>query len=201
MKKSIFIIFACFLTGCSLFPEGKEPPPLYTLKNTSVIPASPLHASLAIELPRSEPSLDTYRIGVTLLPYSREYIENGQWPEYLPKTLLEYFMETFTERWGGTSINRAEDGLQTSYTLYSHIHDFSLYPSENGCTDIRLKISFRLVDFQTRRSIAGRIFSKTVRVPIYTMEGITAAFNQGLHELTGETTGWIEEVVRKEKHL
>lgn len=200
MKKGIFIIVACFLTGCSILPEGNEPLPLYTLKNEDSTPASSLPASLAIELPKSEPSLDTHRIAVTFLPYSRDYLANGQWSDNLPNTLFEYFVENFSERWGGAVINRAEEGLQTSYTLYSNVHDFSLYLFPNGCADVRLKINFRVIDFHNRRPIAGRTFSKKIQVNAYTMHGIMTAFNQGMGELLKETMLWIEDVVRNDKH-
>lgn len=195
MKKSLFIILGCFLTGCTLFPEGEAPLPLYTLKSKSLSQTSVLTAPLAIDLPGCEASLNTQRIAITLLPYQRDYMANGQWPDRLPKVIQEVFLDSFSARWGGVHVNRNEAGLQTNYILSSEIQDFSVYHLEKGCPEVHLKIMMKVVDFKNRQPLAAQVFTEKVPVTSVTMNSIVSAFNEGLQKLLSKTIPWIETAV------
>lgn len=101
MKKEILVGLSCLLSGCSLFPPVKEAPPLYILKGAAIEPSSRLTCPITIHTPTSEASLDTSRIAMTMLPYHRDYIENGEWPDYLPKIVQEVLIGSLGEKWGG----------------------------------------------------------------------------------------------------
>ncbi len=195
MKKSILIILSCLMTGCTLFPEGEAPPPLYTLRSEPFQSTSSLTTPLAIDLPNCEASLNTQRIALTLLPYQRDYMANGQWPDRLPKVVQEVFLDSFSARWGGVHVNRNEAGLKTTYVLSSEIQDFSVYHLEKGRPEVRLKIMMKLVDFQNRRPLAAHVFSEKIYATSSTMTGIVSAFNEGLHRLLRKVIPWIETAV------
>lgn len=199
MKKGIFILLAGFLSGCSLFPEGEPPLPLYTLKSAPLKQTHALKAPLAIDGPVSEISLDTQRIAITPSPYQRDYLADGQWPDRLPKVFEEILVENLSERWGGVHVNRNSAGLQTTYVLFSEIQDFSLYSMETGRPEVRLKVMFKVIDFQNRHAIAARTFSECVPVACLSMNTIVGAFNQGLHALLKKAVPWMESVFSKEK--
>lgn len=197
MKKSILIILSCFITGCTLFPEGETPPPLYTLRSEPFKQTSALTVPLAVDLPTSEASLNTQRIAITLLPYQRDYMANGQWPEPLPKIIQEVFLESFSTRWGGVHVNRNEANFQTTYLLFSEIQDFSVYHLEKGCPEVRLKIMMKIVDFQNRQPLAAHVFAEKTPATSSTMNGIVSAFNEGLHRLLRKAIPWIETAVSR----
>jgi len=199
MKKRLFVGFCCFLTGCTLFPKGKEPLPLYTLRSIPPRSSYVLKAPLAIDIPMSEPSLDTSRIAITFGPHQRDYLAEGEWPDRLPKVIQEVFLENLSERWGGKHVNRSSVGLQTTYVLLSEIQDFSLYYLETGCPEIRLKLQLRLVDFQNRRVIAAQTFYEQIPLQSYRMTDIVVSFNQALTVLLEKASTWMEGVFSKKK--
>ena len=199
MKKGIVLVLGCFLTGCSLLFDGGEPLPLYTLKSLPLKSTYKFGAPLAIDLPLSESSLNTARIAVTPSLYQRDYLADGEWPDRLPKVVQEVLLESLSERWGGEHVNRNSAGLQTAYVLFSEIQDFSLYYLETGCAEVRLKIMFKLVDFQNRRVLAAHTFFERVSVASFTMTGIVGAFNQALQTLLEKAVPWMESGISKER--
>lgn len=199
MKKGIVILLGGFLAGCSFFPEGEPPLPLYTLKSEPLKQTQALKASLAIDDPISEISLNTQRIAITPSLYQRDYLADGQWPDRLPKVFEEILVESLSERWGGTHVSRNGAGLQTTYVLFSEIQDFSLYQLEAGNLEVRLKIMFKIIDFQNRKALAAHTFFEQVPVSCLSMNTIVSAFNQGLHTLLKKAIPWMESTFSKEK--
>lgn len=200
MKKLTLFIAMCLLSGCALFGE-EEALPLYTLTTERIEPGSALSESLAIDVPLSEASLDTPRIALTPSPYQRDYLANGQWPERLPKTLQEVFLESFSQRWGGIHVNRVSSGLQTTYILQSEIQDFSVHDLYGNTPNVRLKIVFKIIDLQNRNVLAAQQFCETSPIPSTTMKGIVEAFNRGLHCLLEKAIPWMEAVFLKKSRL
>jgi cholesterol transport system auxiliary component len=200
MKKGIFILLGVLVTGCSLFPEGEPPLPLYVLKSGPITPTQALKEPLAVDDPVSEVSLNTHRIAITPSPYQRDYLADGQWPDRLPTVFEEILIESLSERWGGTYVNRNSAALKTTYVLFSEIQDFSLYPMEGGSSEVRLRVMFKVIDFQNRQAIAARTFSEKVPVSCLSMHTIVEAFNQGLQTLLKKAMPWMESVFLPSAH-
>lgn len=195
MKKRLSFSLLLFLTGCSLFPDEKEPLPLYILESGVIKPSSVLKAPLLIECPRSEASLDTHRIAVTLPHHRRDYMANAQWPETLPKIVHQSLMEGFSTRWGEAFINCTGEGLGNAYGLYATIQDFSIFPKQDDSADIYIKISFKLIDLHKRRPLAGRTFLEKVSLKAPTVHNTIEGFNKGFHDLLYKVILWIEDII------
>lgn len=200
MKKLSFLVFCCLLSACSVL-EKTEPLPLYTLKSEAFQRSNVLAVPLAIDLPLSEASLNTARIAITPSPYQRDYLANGEWPAPLPNVLQEVLLQSLSERWGGTYVNRMSVGLKTNYLLQTEIQDFSVYYLDRNMPEIHLKIGFKLVNFRERRVVAAQTFCEITRAPSGTMQGLTCTFNQGLHCLLKKAVAWMEDVFLKESLL
>lgn len=200
MKKVILLIFTGILCGCSLLGE-KELLPLYTLKSGDFEPTTVLSFPLAVDMPLSEVSLNTPRIALTPSPYQRDYLADGQWPDRLPKIFQEVLLDSLTQRWGGTYVNRVSAGMQAKYILYSEIQDFSVYYLDKDHPEIRQKILFKLINLRDRHILSSRTFSHTIPVSSVTMKEIVEAFNKGLYCLLEEAVSWMEDVLLKESAL
>jgi cholesterol transport system auxiliary component len=199
-KKSPLLLLSCFLSACTLFPEGQEPLPLYTLKSEVYKTSGALKKPLAIDYPISEASLDTGRIAITPSLYQRDYLADGQWPDRLPKVVHNVLVESLSERWGGVYVNRSGMGLQTHYVLTTEIQDFSVQNLEVGYPEVHLKILFKLVDFRNHQALAAKIFTEKTPVRLLSADGIVIAFNHGLHCLLLKAMPWMEEVFSKDDH-
>ncbi len=197
MKKVSLYLLATVLTGCSLL-EQSDPLPLYTLKSETFEQTNSLSVSLGIDVPLSEASLDTSRIALTPAPFRRDYLADGMWPDRLTKIFHETLLESLTERWGGTYVNRFTAGVQTKYLLQSDIQDFSVYNLEGNAPEIRLKIVFKLIDLRERHVLAAHTFSEITPASSPTMNGIVGAFNHGVHCLLGKAVLWMEDVFLKD---
>lgn len=200
IKKVSLLICASVLSGCSLLSQD-EPLPLYTLKSGTVEPAHVLTDSLAVDMPLSEPSLDTPRIALTPSPYEREYLANGQWPDRLPKVMQEVLLESLSERWGGAYVSRIGAGVQVKYVLQTDIQDFSVYHLNTPSPEVHLKISFKVLNLRTRKVLAGQIFAGKQQICALTMNGIVEGLNTGLHALLAEAMTWMEREFLKESGL
>jgi cholesterol transport system auxiliary component len=199
MKKISLLVVTSLLSGCALL-DPEQAPPLYTLKSEVLESRPVLAASLAIDMPQSEASLNTPRIAVTPSPYQRDYLAEGQWPDKLPKIFQEVLLDTFNQRWGGAYVSRVSTGLQTKYILFSEIQDFSVYHLERDHPEVHVKVAFKLADLRARRVFAGHTFSIITPISLFTMKGIVEAFNKGLQCLLTEATPWMEEAFLQENH-
>ncbi|MBS0272081.1 MAG: membrane integrity-associated transporter subunit PqiC [Proteobacteria bacterium] len=198
MKKTSFLIFASLLSGCAFLGQ-QEPLPLYTLKSGTFEPQGKLPASLAIDIPLSEASLNTSRIAVTPSPFQRNYLADGEWPDRLPKILQEVLIESLGQRWGEVRVNRMAAGLETKYLLQPEIKDFSVYHLEEGAPEVHLKVTFKLINLRNRQAIAAHTFTEIIPSSSPTMNEIVESFNKGLYCMIEKTIPWIEEVLRTEK--
>lgn len=198
MKKTSFFIFASLLSGCSFLGQ-QEPLPLYTLKSGIFESHGKLPASLAIDIPLSEASLNTSRIAITPSPFQRNYLADGEWPDRLPRILQEVLIESLSQRWGGVHVNRMAAGLEAKYLLRPEIQDFSVYHLGEGVPEVHLKITFKLINLRNRQAIAAHTFTEVISSSSPTMNGIVESFNKGLQCLLEKTAPWIEEILQIEK--
>lgn len=196
MKKLNLLIFTSLLSGCS-FLSQQEPLPLYTLKSGAFEPRSILSESIAVDFPLSEASLNTSRIALTPSPFQRDYLAGGEWPSRLPKIFQEVLIESLSQRWGEVYVNRLAEGLESTYALRSEIQDFSVYHLESGVPEVRLKVTFKLIDLHNRNVMAAHTFSETTPASPTTMNGIVAAFNKSVHCLLEKAFPWMESVFLK----
>lgn len=200
MKKLSLLLCTCFLSGCTLL-EQEEPLPLYTLKSAPIQCNQVLFDPLAIDLPLAEASLDTERIALTPSLYARDYLAGGQWPDRLPRVMQEVFQTTLSERWGGGVVSRMGAGLQVKYLLQTDIQDFSVYNLGTAYPEVRLKVSFKIVDLRERTVIDGQVFCITEPACSSSMSALVEAFNKGTHQLLEQAMPWMEETFLKERAL
>lgn len=200
MKKLSLLFCTCFLSGCS-FLNQDEPLPLYTLKSAPTECNQVLSEPLAIDFPLGEASLDTERIALTPSLYERDYLANGQWPDRLPKVMQEVLQTSLSERWGAGFVSRMGAGLQVKYLLQTDIQDFSVYNLGTECPEVRLKISFKIVNLRKRTVIDGQTFCLTEPACSPSMGDLVEAFNKGVHHLLEQTMPWMEETFLKERAL
>lgn len=196
MKYVSLILFSFALTSCALL-ETSEPLPLYTLQSGSFEQTNFLTESMAIDTPLSEASLNTNRIALTPSPYQREYFADASWPDRLPDIFQEALLEGLSQRWGGIYVNRVKTGLQTKYVLHTEIQDFSVHNVGTTQAEVALRVRFKLVNLRERKVIASQMFEEKVPLCAVTMEGIIAAFNEGVHALLEDTISWMENDVFK----
>ena len=199
MKYVSWILFSFALTSCALL-ETPEPLPLYTLQSGSFERTNLLTESISIDIPLSEASLNTNRIALTPSPYQREYFADASWPDRLPNVFQEALLEGFSQRWGGIDVNRIKTGLQTKYVLHTEIQDFSVHNVGTTQAEAVLKVRFKLVNLRERKVIASQVFEEKVPLCAISMEGIIAAFNEGVHVLLEDAISWMENDVFKKNH-
>lgn len=178
--------------------ENTEPLPLYTLKSQPFESIDRLSATLAVDTPLSEASLNTPRIAVTPSPYQRDYLADGEWPDKLPKVFQEALIDSLTQRWGGKYVNRLSASLQTRYVLATEIQDFSVYHLDQSFPEVHLKIAFKLIDLPNRQVMAAHTFSEITQASALKMDTIVEAFNQGFYCLLTKAIPWMEGALPKE---
>ncbi len=199
MNRSALLTLTCFLTGCSIL--GGDPLPLYTLKSQTIEPTPVLNDTIAIDVPLSEASLNTDRIAVTLPPYQRDYLADGQWPDRLPKVVQEVLIDSLSQRWGGAHITRLSAGLQSKYILQTEIQDFSVMNLGTEKPMVHLKIMMKLVDLTGRKVLTAQTFEETMCLRSATVTGIVEGFNCSLHALIEKSIPWMESEFLKERSL
>src|SRR3990167_728318 len=197
MKKVSLLIFASFLSVCSLLNQD-EPLPLYTLKGGMIELSRALSDPLGIDVPLGEASLDTQRIALTPSPYEREYLADGQWPERLPKVMQEVLQISLSERWGGEHVSRTGTGLQVKYILQTEIQDFSVHHLNTEHPEVYLKMAFKVVNLRARNVLGARVFFVKEPICSSSMKSIVAAFNKGVHALLQQAMPWMEGEFLKE---
>lgn len=197
MKKLSLLFCASFLAGCS-FLDQDTPLPLYTLKGGAMECHPALAEPLAIDLPVGEASLDTERIALTPSPYQRDYLADGQWPDRLPKVMQELLQERLSERWGAEFVSRMGTGLKTTYLLQTDIQDFSVHHLGTEAAEVRLKISFKLVNLRERAVLAGQVFCLQEPLCTSSMGATVEAFNKATHRLLEQAIPWMEATFLKE---
>ncbi len=198
MKKLAFVSVAVFLTGCTLF-ESQQPLPLYSLEAGHYAFTHEIPASLNITDPTAEASINTQRIALTPAPYHRDYLANGEWPERLPNIFKNILIQGLGQKWGVARVNSAGNGLSERYLLSSDVQDFSVHQIPGKPCEVRLHVTFKLLDLKERRVIAAETITETKVIKNFTMQDIVYTFNEATHALVDKISMWIEDSLAKSR--
>jgi cholesterol transport system auxiliary component len=182
---------ALSLAGCSALGLGsKEAPPAFDL---STPPARPhigaIRGQLVIPEPTAGSVLDTERIVVRPEPGQVATLGGAQWSERLPRLLQARVLQAFENSGRLRAVGRPGEGIAGDDQLLLDVRAFQLtvMPSPVGEVEIAAKI----VDNQSGRIIAGRIFRATRPAAGTDGPQAVAAIDAAFRDVTVQLMRWV----------
>jgi len=133
------------------------------------VPSGAVRRSAGAQLVVAEPvalqTLDSDRIIVTSADGSVSALPGAQWSDRLPRLVQTRLVQTFEN--AGRAVGRAGGPLAAQRTLYSDLRRFGIVTA--GSPQAVVEITARMVDTQSGRIVASRIFR--VAVPVGSVAG------------------------------
>lgn len=183
------------LSGCTLIPEH-DPIAQYTLsppRNIS-LEAKGSPASLLIDTPKADASLNTQRIAVSKTGYRRDYFAESQWTDKLPRIVQDILVQTFQDADKFKGVGRTGSGILSDYMLQSDLRDFAAHYDGTGeAPKVRINAHVRMMDMKDRRIESSKIFTLERQAPENNLDSIIMTFNEQVQSLALEILEWTLE--------
>lgn len=181
-------IISLLLPACSVLPKAAPVSvERYTLdvEFPSALPAAPEGPVLLIARPLARTELDTPRMAYREQDHTVEYFARSRWADTPALLLQPGLVEAFEASGHYRAVIRVGSAAAALLRLDTEVlefsHDFRVNPSQ---FEIRLRI--QLVDLQTRKVIASRIFTATQPAPVRSPYGGAQAANAAWQSLLPE---------------
>ncbi len=156
----LVVITSQLMTACSVLPKPKSAiVERYTLdvQLPPVIPAAPDSPVLLIALPLARTDLDTPRMAYHNQDYALQYFASSRWADAPPQLMMPGLIEAFEASGRYAAVIRvgsaATPQLRLDIEVLDFSHDFRMNPSQ-----FEIRIRLQLVDLESRKVIASRIF-------------------------------------------
>lgn len=189
------MVLALSLPGCAMLGLGsKEAPAAFDL--TAPKPVSRVGAirgQLVIPEPTAGAALETERIVVRPEPGQVATLGGAQWSERLPRLVQARVLQAFENSGRLRAVGRPGEGIAGDDQLVLDVRAFqlSVMPSPVGEVEIAAKI----VDSQSGRIIAGRIFRASSPAAGTDGPQAVAAIDAAFRDVTAQLIRWVTSVI------
>lgn len=189
------------LAGCSVLPQA-EPLRVFLLPSQAteapaapVAPVAPLERSLRITTPQASRILASERIAVIPQGNQISAYQGARWSDTAPALLRDRLIEAFQRDGRLAEVSSEDANLPADLVLYS---DLRAFQSEyrDGQPHAVIRLDARLVDRQTRRTLANRRFEARQASAGTAVEQVVEAFGTAGDALSGEVLKWTLEQAR-----
>jgi len=171
-------------------------PQLYTLTPAADFPTAPGRPAtwqLLVEAPTAAASLDTPRIAVARTATALDYFAEVSWTDRAPKMIQGLLVESFENSRRIVSVGRDTVGLRSDFVLKAELRDFQAEyaaPADTVPSQVRVRMSVKLVAMPQRIIAAGEVFEAVVPVDGRSLPAIVTAFDTGLKTVMAQTVDW-----------
>ena len=179
------------LAGCSVLPQAE---PLRIFLLPSAAPAAsgnvtPLEHSLRITTPQASRMLASDRIAVIPQGNQISASQGTRWSDAAPALLRDRLIEAFQQDGRLPSVSSEDTNQAADLVLYS---DLRAFQSEyrDGQPHAVIRLDARLVDRETRRTLASRRFQVSQASAGAEVERVVEAFGQAGDALSQEVLNW-----------
>ncbi len=147
---------------------------------------SPSARQLVVAEPVALQALESDRIVVRSADGVVSFLPGAQWSDRLPRLLQSRMVQTFENT--GRSVGRAGNGIAADVILQSDIRFFGVSTVEGGQAVI--EISAKLVDGESGRIQAARVFRSTTPVGAVSGKAAVAALDAAMMKILQEIVRW-----------
>jgi cholesterol transport system auxiliary component len=195
----LFLFFASLcLSACTVLPKPKAVVvDRYTLDvppaaDTQGAPAArPAEAPvLLIPRPLARADLDTPRMAYREQDYALRYFANSRWADVPPQLLLPGLIEAFEASGQYAAVIRVGSAAVPQLRMDTEVLDFSQDFREEPSM-FRLRLRVQLLDLETRKVIAGRIFETRQAAPEASPAGGARAANAAWQALLPDIVAFV----------
>lgn len=171
-------------------------PQLYTLTPATDFPAASGAVApwqLLVEAPAAAASLDTPRIAVAQTATAIDYFADVSWTDRAPKMIQGLLVESFENSHRIVSVGRDTVGLRSDFVLKAELRDFQAEyaaPADSTPSQVRVRLSVKLVAMPQRTIEAGEVFEAVVPVNSRGFPTIVNAFDTALKTVMTQTVAW-----------
>lgn len=189
------------LTACTVLPKAER---IAVERYTLEVPESVMQVSsstpaadaqvLLIARPQVRSDLDTPRMAYQRQDYEIEYFTRSRWADTPPQLLLPGLTQALEASGGFGAVVRigspAQPRLRLDTELLDFTQDFRAEPHV-----FRLRLRAQLLDVQTRRVLATRVFSVARPAPSANAYGGAQAANEAWRAMLPELVGFVTAAV------
>ena len=181
------------LSGCSILAGGdRDKVTIYApAVQTKVDPSWP---SVTWQLVLSKPSaarlVDSPRINVRPSPSELEVYRSATWAQPATDMIEDAVLRGFEDsgRLGGVA--RSATGIRADYRLALDIRRFESDYRGQATPTVVIDVNAKLIHVVDQRVVSSRTFREEQPVATTDVPAVTAAFERGLNEVTGQIVGW-----------
>ena len=190
MKSWAAILLPLVLGGCSAFsvPEAK----IWNLAPSSgQAKPMPIDRDLVIETPAALQSLDTSRIAFVGREGQQTYFNGVTWPDRAPVVVGENLVRSFRSASAFRTVVTSGAGIRGDLVLQSNLSDFEAIGNQDGTTtQVKIGMSFVLIDASNRKPVASTRFETTVPVEDTSFASVIAGFDHAAGDIAQEAIDW-----------
>ncbi len=189
------VVLLAALSGCSVLPEA-EALRVFLLPSqpTAAVaaPTAPVERSLRINTPQASRTLASERIAVIPQGNQISAYQGARWSDTAPVLLRDRLIEAFQQDGRLAEVSSEDANLPADLVLYS---DLRAFQSEyrDGQPHAVIRLDARLVDRQTRRTLAHRRFEASQASDGTAVERVVEAFGKAGDALSREVLDWTLE--------
>ncbi len=193
LKAALALPIAAALGSCDIPIPGQGPPPqLYRLTPKSTfkedLPTVPWQ--LLLELPLTNASIDTTRIGLQRTPTSVEYYARANWSDRAPQMVQTLMAESFENSDRIVAVGRDSVSLRADFVLKTDLREFQAEYLAGPIPKAHVTIIAKLVQIPRRAIVGSKKFEAIVAAESDTMEAIVKAFDAALGKVLRRLVEW-----------
>ena len=195
-RATVMTVLLLALSGCGgLLGLGEATRALdaYELRAPADMPQAgrSLARSLIVEPPSSGGGLATDRIMIRPTPLQAFYLPRARWTEEAPVMLQTVMVRSFEDTNALRHVGRrALPGGFADFTLVSDLTDFQAEILEDGSTQVRVRLTARLVRDDDGQVVGTRSFQAVVPVSSEEALPLVEGFNAATDTIMRELSAW-----------
>lgn len=193
LTAALALPLAVALGSCEIPVPGQGPPPqLYRLTPKSTFSADLPKVSwqLLLELPRTNASIDTTRIGLQRTPTSIEFYARAGWSDRAPQMVQTLMAESFENSGRIVAVGRDSVSLRADFVLKTDLREFQAEYLTGPIPKAHVTVIAKLVQIPRRAIVGSKKFEAIVQAESDSMEAIVKAFDAALGKVLKRLVGW-----------
>ena len=196
LARAFLLALACLaLSACSVLGGNtRERATIYDLDpRVEADPAWP-KVDWQLALPRANASRvgDSLRIAVRPTPNEFQVYKDATWARIPTDMIEDAIMRTLEDSGRIQSVARQGSGVSAEYRLLLELRRFeSAYTAAGLPPTVQIELNAKLLHTPSQRVAASRTFLEQTPTASVAIEDVVAAFDKGLHALTGDIVGWV----------
>jgi len=181
------------LSGCSILAGGdKDKVTIYApAVQTRVDPAWPTVTwQLVLSKPSAARLVDSPRINVRPSPSELEVYRSATWAQPATDMIEDAVLRGFEDSGKLSGVARSATGIRADYRLALDIRRFESDYRGQATPTVVIDVNAKLIHVVDQRVVSSRTFREEQPVASTDVPAVTAAFERGLNEVTGQIVGW-----------